>query len=63
MYLVLYNNGDANLLQHLSLIKSLLKQQKSLPSCRSLKSADMWGAIAAGIFLLFGTDIAFVVKN
>ena len=30
---------------------------------RSLKAEDVWGAISAAIFLLFGTDVSFVVPN
>ena len=43
--------------------ESLQKQQKISPSCRSLKAEDICGKISAEIFLLVGTDIAFMVTN
>ena len=36
---------------------------KILPNCISFKAEDICGAIPAVIFVLVGTDIAFVVIN
>ena len=48
----MYNNGDANLLQHIS-NQILQKQQQQKPICRSLKAEDIRGAISVEIYIAF----------